>query len=215
MDGYAGYNKLQDVILVRCFTHARRKFTDAYKALGIKDQKADVASKKGIDFCNELYHVEHKLAEMTPNERYEERLKQSVPILEEFKKWLLWHKSRLMPKSSFGKAVLYCLNLWDELTNYLKDGRLEIDNNRAERSVKNYVIGRKNWLFSNTPRGAKGSATIYSIVETAKENGLNVPKYICWLLEKMPNMDIADETVLDSLLPWSPGIPDDCKLKKR
>ena len=93
----------------------------------------------------------------------------------------------ILPKSTFGQAVQYCLNQWESLTNYLKDGRLEIDNNRSERSIKPFVIGRKNWLFSNTPRGAKASAIIYSIIETAKENNVEPFNYLTYLFEKLPN----------------------------
>ena len=102
----------------------------------------------------------------------------------------------MLPKSAFGKAVTYCLNQWDKLQGYLLDGRLEIDNNRAERAIKPFVIGRKNWLFSNTPRGARISAILYSLVETAKENGLKPFEYITYLLEQVPNLN------LDSQASW-------------
>ena len=92
------------------------------------------------------------------------------------------------------------------------DGRLELDNNRSERSIKPFVIGRKNWLFSNTPRGAKASATIYSIIETAKENGLNPFAYFTWLFEELPQLaDPKDPQALDKLLPWSDALPQTCR----
>lgn len=97
-----------------------------------------------------------------------------------------------------------------QLEAFLLDGRLEIDNNRSERSIKPFIIGRKNWLFSNTPRGAKASAIIYSIVETTKENGLNPFNYLCYLFEKLPNIDISDQDALDELLPWSANLPVTC-----
>ncbi|MCG9966886.1 transposase, partial [Pelotomaculum terephthalicicum JT] len=106
----------------------------------------------------------------------------------------------------------YCLNQWDNLKNFLLDGRLEIDNNRAERSIKPFVIGRKNFLFSNTPRGARGSAIIYSIIETAKENNLKPFNYLTYLFEQLPNVDTSDATVIDSLLPWSDALPTDCRM---
>ena len=95
----------------------------------------------------------------------------------------------------------------------MKDGRLEIDNNRSERSIKPFVIGRKNWLFANTAKGAGASATIYSIVETAKENGLNPFEYLKFLFEKMPNMDLDDKQAFDEILPWSKILPKFCKAK--
>ncbi len=95
------------------------------------------------------------------------------------------------------------------------DGRLEIDNNRSERSIKPFVIGRKNWLFSNTPKGANASATIYSIVETAKENGLNPFEYLTYLFERLPNINIKDQHALDTLLPWSANLPGHCKVPNK
>lgn len=194
MDGYAGYNQLKpEVTLVGCFAHARRKFDEALNALPPSDRNKNVAAKIGLGFCNQLYAVERDLKEASPEERYEERLKRSKPILEAFSAWLHQMKDQVLPKSTFGQAVQYCLNQWESLTNYLKDGRLEIDNNRSERSIKPFVIGRKNWLFSNTPRGAKASAIIYSIIETAKENNLNPYNYLTYLFERLPNIDLKDK----------------------
>lgn len=113
-----------------------------------------------------------------------------------------------------GAAIAYCLNQWDKLVVFLHDERLELDNNRSERSVKPLVIRRKNWLFSNTPRGAKASATIYSIVETGKENGLGPLTYPTWLFEEMPQLaDLKDPAALDPLLPWSKTLPAECWLE--
>ena len=95
----------------------------------------------------------------------------------------------------------------------MQDERLELDNNRRERSIKPFVIGRKNWMFANTPRGARASAIIYSIVETAKENGLNPFHYLSYLFEKLPNQDTLDGNALDKLLPWSDSLPISCRVK--
>ena len=127
--------------------------------------------------------------------------------------WLKQKETSVLPKSSFGGAITYCLNQWNKLTAFLKDGRLEIDNNRSERSIKPFVIGRKNWLFSNTPRGATASATIYSIIETAKENGLNPFTYLQYLFEKLPNINLKDQGAMDELLPWASTLPPECRLK--
>jgi len=154
------------------------------------------------------------LKNVSDETRYLERLKRGQPIIDEFKAWLDYQKPRVLPKSAFGQAVSYCLNQWDKLLTYLADGRLELDNNRAERSIKPFVIGRKGWLFSNTPRGAKASATIYSIVETAKENGINPYQYLTYLFEQMPNLDVKDQKVLDELLPWSKSLPAKWRTKK-
>ena len=109
----------------------------------------------------------------------------------------------ILPKSLLGVAVKYALNQWEKLVRFLEDGRIEISNNRAERSIKPFVIGRKNWLFANTPKGAHASAIIYSIVETAKENLLDPYAYLTHLFEKLPNMDCNSIEALDQLLPWN------------
>jgi transposase len=209
VDGYAGYNKVPDVTLVGCWAHARRGFSDVLKSLPANSMKP-VTATEGLNFCNQLFVVERKLKELDSEERYNERLKQSKPVLDAFLSWLKIQEQKVLPKSAFGKAINYCLNQWDKLVVFLEDGRLEIDNNRSERSIKPVVIGRKAWLFANTPRGARASALIYSIVETAKANGLNPYYYLRYLFEQLPNMDMTDENALDKLLPWSTTIPVNC-----
>ena len=119
-----------------------------------------VAAREGLEFCNRLFAIERELKDKTPEERYQIRQGRSRPVLEDFWTWLKKQKAKVLPKSTFGQAVYYCLGQWDKLTAFLQDGRLEIDNNRSERSIKPFVIGRKNWLFANTPRGAKASAIV-------------------------------------------------------
>ncbi len=189
-------------------------YDKALSALPKEKQNADVASRKGLDFCNRLFALERKLKNLSAEERYHQRLKRGKPIIDEFKKWLDYQKPRVLPKSAFGSAVDYSLNQWEKLNAYLSDGRLELDNNRAERSIKPFVIGRKNWLFSNRPCGAKASAMIYSIVETAKENGINPYMYLTFLLEQLPNIDVKDQDALDKLLPWSENLPASCRTEK-
>lgn len=116
-----------------------------------------------------------------------------------------------MPKSKLGEAIGYSLKQRKYLESYLLDGRLEISNNRAERSIKPFVIGRKNWLFSNTPRGADASAVIYSLIETAKENDLNPFPYLQYLFEQLPNVDMKDPEILGKYLPWSKDLPQICR----
>lgn len=215
VDGYAGYNGLPDVILVGCWAHARRKFDEALKALPAQQRGAAVAAKEGLDFCNQLFAIERELQEATPEKRYTVRQERSRPLLEAFSAWLKYQSPRVLPKSAFGQAIHYCQNQWDKLTTFLQDGRLELDNNRSERSIKPFVIGRKNWLFANTPRGANASATIYSIVETAKENGLNPYNYLQYLFERLPNIDIQDQNALDELLPWSVALPPTCRVNNK
>ncbi len=116
----------------------------------------------------------------------------------------VWANSRMAaPKSALGKALHYLKEQWPYLSNYLKDGRLEISNNRAERSIKQFVIDRKNFLFANTPKGATGSAVMFSLIQTAIENDLDPYKYLTWLLKQAKDADLTDLKIVQTLLPWN------------
>lgn len=212
-DGYEGYTSIPEITLVGCWAHARRYFVDALKAMPPRKDAKPTTTEEGLAFCNKLFEIERELHDVTPEERYEGRLKTSKPVIDAFNAWLKHQRPRVLPKSLLGKAIQYCLNQWDKLTAFLLDGRLEIDNNRSERTIKPFVIGRKNWLFSNTPKGAASSATIYSLVETAKGNGLNPFEYLKYLFDKLPNVDITDNRVLDEFMPWSKTLPEMCRIK--
>jgi transposase len=209
VDGYAGYHVVPNVTLVGCWAHARRGFSEVLKTLPANSLKPVVATE-GLQFCNQLFSIERELKELDPQERYEKRLEKSKPVLEAFLSWLKIQETKALPKSALGKAITYCLNQWDKLVVFLEDGRLEIDNNRSERSIKSVVIGRKAWLFANTPQGARASAIIYSIVETALANGLNPYYYLRYLFEQLPNTELTDTNALDQLLPWSATLPVSC-----
>jgi hypothetical protein len=168
------------------------------------------ASHKGLEFCNRLFGIERGLHDATPDERREARLIHSSKALDEMREWLDQTARQAPPKSLLGTALTYCRNQWPALCRFLEDGRLEIDNNRSERSIKPFVIGRKNWLFANTPKGATASAVIYSIVETAKENGLSPAAYLQHLFEQLPNIDTQNPRQLDQLLPWSEVVKERC-----
>ena len=200
-DGYAGYHDLgEDITVVGCWAHLRRKFDEAVKSLPKGKSKGSSASQ-GLAYCNLLFEIEQGLADKTAEERYEERLKQAKPVLDAM---LSWANSRTAaPQSALGKAFHYLKEQWPYLTHYLKDGRLEISNNRAERSIKPFVIDRKNFLFANTPNGATGSAIMFSLIQTAIENGLDPYKYLTWLLKQAKDADLADNYFIQSLLPWN------------
>jgi transposase len=214
-DGYAGYNDIPGVKVVGCFAHARRKFTDALKAMPDKASQTTSVAQEGLDYCNRLFHIEQQLKDIEAEQRYMLRLEQSEPVLDAFEAWLKTKKKQVLPKSALGQAIAYCLNQWDKLSAFLLDGRLEISNNRGERAIKPFVIGRKNFLFSNTPKGATASAIIYSVVETAKANQLSPFQYLTYLFEKLPNIDLNNMTQLDELLPWSDTLPGSCKVPSK
>ena len=211
VDGYSGYHGIPDVVLVGCWSHARRKWTDALKSLPAAQRDGPNLIREGLDFCNRLFAIERDLRDATPEERERARRARSRPVLAAFLWWLRQQRRIALPQSPLGKAITYCLNQWTPLTNFLRDGRLEIDNNRSERSIKPFVIGRKGWLFMKTPRGAQASAIVYSLVETAKENGLNPRAYLQYLFEQLPNRDLKDPATWDDLLPWSPALPSELK----
>ena len=206
-DGYKAYRGIDDVTIVGCWAHARRKFCEAVEVLP-KEQRKRSTAETGLDYCNKLYNIETKIKDMSFEDKLKERQKHSKPLLDAF---FAWAKTlgNIAPKSKLGKAVYYLKEEEPYLRRYIEDGRLEIDNNRAERSIKPFVIGRKNWLFANTPSGAKASATIFSIIETAKENGLEPYAYLKYIFTKAPNL--KENEPIEILLPWN--APDRCRSK--
>ena len=204
VDGCSSYNDVKTATLVGCWAHARRKFVDALIVVPNEHRKdPNHLCNIAIAKIKRLFDIEDALSDATPEDRLAARNERSRPIVEDFKLWLDKESKLALPKSKIGEAITYCRNQWPKLIRFLDDGRLELDNNRAERSVKPFVIGRKNWLFANTPRGAKVSAIIYSIVETAKENGLNPFDYLKHVFE---NTKDIDPSAIDSLLPWSEAV---------
>lgn len=207
VDGYAAYEGLPGVTLSGCWSHARRKFIEAVNVLPAQSRKAGgTPAHVGLAYCDTLFKIERDLHDATPEERLAGRNVRSRAELDKMRVWLEEMEAKVLPKSALGGAVGYCRNQWSKLLTILQDGRLEIDNNRAERAIKPFVIGRKNWLFANTARGAQSSAVIYSLVETAKENGLAPFPYLTYLFEQLPNINLKDPQALDQLLPWAEPI---------
>lgn len=207
VDGYSGYHDLPHVIWAGCWAHTRRYWAEAVQTIPKSARDGPSVAREGLNFCNRLFAVERDLREKTPEERRDARRVQSAPIVAAFHAGLIRQQPTVLPKSATGKAMTYALNQWTALQTFLEDGRLEIDNNRAERRIKPFVIGRKGWLFANTPRGAKASALTYSIVDTAKENGLTPRAYLQYLFEELPNRDLTNPEIWEDLLPGSPQLP--------
>lgn len=199
-DGYDGYHKLTEhITVVGCWAHVRRKFDEALKALPANGRENSLALV-GKRYCDRLFELERESSGLSPEKRHEKRLETSKPMAEEFFTWA--DSLSAMPKSGASIAARYALSQRKYLERYLDDGRLEISNNRAERSIKPFVIDRKNFLFANTPRGAKASALMFSLIETAKENDLNPFAYLSYVFRNAPNWDIRNNAdMLQSLIP--------------
>ena len=171
-----------------------------------KDKQSSSQAAKGVAYCDKLFHFEKQFSSFTPENRFKKRERLSKPLMYEFFNWI--EHLNALPNTLLGKAVHYAKSQRKYLERYLLDGRLEISNNRAERSIKPFVIGRKNWLFSNTPDGAKASAVYYSIVVTALENGLNPFEYLSWILTNAPNLGKPGyASAIEDFLPGSAKIP--------
>lgn len=196
VDGYAGYEQTAST-LVGCMAHARRKFKEAQDA---QKNKQTGKAQWALNHIQKLYRIETQLTNKSAEEKYAIRQSEAKPLMDAFKHWLDESANQVAPKTLIGTAVHYCLNQWDKLKRYIENGDLSIDNNRAERAIKPFVIGRKNWLFSNTASGARSSAILYSLIETAKANAIDPLKYIQYLLTELPKAN--SDVDLEKYMPW-------------
>ncbi|WP_177412334.1 IS66 family transposase [Pseudomonas cavernicola] len=200
-DDYAGYNALgaqPGVERLGCWAHARRKFVEAQKVQPKgKTGRADIA----LNLINQLYSIERDLKEVGDDQRLAGRQQHSLPVLEQLKSWLEKTQPQVTAHNALGKAVNYLASNWSKLERYVEAGHLPIDNNAAERAIRPFVIGRKNWLFSDTPRGATASAQLYSLVETAKANGQEPYTWLRHVLERLPQATSVEH--YETLLPWN------------
>ena len=189
-DGYVGYDFLdadESIVHLGCWAHARRAFMDAAKAGSAKSKKigsVDVA----LGYIRKLYGIEKraKTQQLHADQLVALRHKEVKPLLDKFRKWLEKKSLQVVPKSLLGKSVSYTLDQWPRLVAYLDVGYATPDNNLAENAIRPFVVGRKNWMFAGTPEGAAASAAIYSLIETAKANGLDPYKYLRYLFENLP-----------------------------
>jgi transposase len=206
-DGYQAYHNLGEGIIVNgCWAHMRRYWEHVYESIA-ENKREGSNAERGLVYCNLLFAFEEEFQKLDPDERKEKRKKYSRPVSDDYFEWV--DTLSPLPKSLMGDAVTYARNQRGYLENIYLDGRLELSNNLAERSLRPFVQGKKQWLFSNTPNGAESSSILYSIVETAKANNLNPFQYIKYLLEMLPNITTSN---LESLLPWSETLPDICRV---
>jgi transposase len=190
-DGYNGYDALgrkAGIVMLGCWAHARRKFHEVLQAAAASVAKRRLAAEVALEFIGQLYRIEKeaRVKELSVRDICELRQQQARPVLEEFKHWLEEKAPLTPPGGLLGKAIGYTLNQWSRLIVYLDDGRLRPDNNLVENAIRPFVVGRKNWLFSGHPRGAAASAFLYSLIETAKANGLKPYAYLRYLFDQLP-----------------------------
>lgn len=200
-DGYGGYNKvssLPGIIHIACWAHARRKF-----AAIVKTTKKPSVSHYVVSMIAKLYKIEKDMKEnnLDDDKIKAYRQEHSKPILDKLKIWLLEKQPGVPPKSPLGLAISYTVDRWTLLTEFLNYGFLDIDNNFAERSIRPFTIGRKNWIFMGNERGGKAAAVFYSLIETAKANNLNTYAYFRYLMSVLPSINTADQIALKALLP--------------
>ena len=207
-DGYQGYNNLPDIKRCSCWAHVRRYFTDAIPKG--KEYYYSLPAVQGVQFCSKLFDCERysKAKKHTAEQRKQFRFEKEKPILDAFWNWL--DQQRPNKGTRLAKAVNYAQNRKDTLMTYLEDGHCSLSNNLSENAIRPFTVGRKNWLFSASPKGATASSIVYTMVEMAKANDLNTYKYLAYLLSQRPNDKMSDEQ-LEQLAPWSETVKANCQ----
>ncbi len=205
-DGYAVYDQIasaHQLVHLGCWAHCRRDFNDALQALPKNARTADQLAAQFMALIGQLYAVEAKAREhgLSPNDLLEQRQRHSVPVLGKIEALLLAHLHAVLPGSLLGKALHYLSTQWPKLTLYVTNSAYPIDNNVCENSIRPFVIGRKNWLFSDTVAGANASANLYSLLQTCAVNGVDGYQYLRALLVELPKAQSADN--YEALLPWN------------
>ena len=207
-DGYEGYTAIGSmggVIHVGCWAHARRKFDEALGAQGKNRKKGAKRTKKqskaeqGLRWIGKLYRIERETAQMSADERHRIRQEHARPIVDQIRDWLNESVGSVPPKSLTGKALGYLDKQWPKLVRYLEDGRVRMDTNLVENAIRPFVIGRKNWMFADTVRGAEASANLYSVIETTKANGIEPYAYLRHVFAELPKATKLED--IEALLP--------------
>jgi transposase len=199
VDGYEGYNGIcgsRDITRLGCWAHARRRFVQAQRA---QPKGKTGAADQALALIAQLYRVERAQADAEDLDRYRARQDQAVPVLAQLRAFLDRNQTRTAPQTALGKGLTYLANQWPHLVRYVADGAYPIDNNRAENAIRPFVIGRKNFLFSQSIPGVRANANLYSLIETAKAHGLEPHAYLHQVFERLPNAQTVEE--FEALLP--------------
>lgn len=202
-DGYQAYDKVEGVTQAGCWAHARRKFKEALDLVPKNVDPESTETYKCFSMINELFAIERKNKDCDYDQLTKIRQEESLPKADEFFNKIHELKAVALPKSHLGEAITYAYNQESKLRTYLSDGRIDISNNAAENIIRPFTVGRKNWLFMNTVKGANSSSYIYSLVESAKMNNLKPYDYFQYILDRLPDLDLTDTESLESVMPWA------------
>lgn len=205
-DGYQGYHQLPNVVLVRCWAHVRRNFFDAVPK---KKSEKEHPAEQVLKLFKQFFKKEQAWKKLEPEERVVKRATELRPVVDQLYAYL--ETIPAVPKSKLDKAIQYSFTFRDDLARIFEDGRLEVTNNHSERLVKELVMGRKNYLFSNSLEGARTSGHILSVLKTAELNGLDGIRYLTYLFEELPNLPVLCSETLDDYLPWAKRVQETCK----
>ena len=206
-DGYAGYNNIEGITHAECWAHTRRYF---YESVPLINNQMDTTAEgyKGVEYCDKLFKIKREIALLSMQEKLETRKSKSKKILENFFEWVQQTSEKIIVNNKLKKAITYALNQKKELSEFINDARIPLSNSLAERAIRPFAVHRKNWLFADSVAGAKANAVIYSLIESAKVNKLNIYKYINYLLENLSQIEnINDAENLSKYLPWSNELP--------
>ena len=215
-DAYAGYDKVPDVKRALCWSHARRYLIDSIPLDAKGKEIPGSKGAEGREYINLLFKVEDEIKDLPYEEKKQKRQDASQPILDAFWSWIEETAAMHTVNEKLTQALGYCQNQKKYLETFLEDGRIPLSNNYCEANIKAFATARRAWLFADTPRGAFANGVLYTLVESARANDLDVYEYLKHLLTEMPNNHHQkDPSVIDRLLPWSEDLPERCHLKKR
>ena len=215
-DAYAGYNKAGDYRRCLCFAHCRRYYIES---IPLDSKGREIKGSKGAEgraYIDLLFKIEKEIENLSFEEKKKKRQEASRPVLDAFWSWVEETSALHTTNELLTKALTYSTNQKKYLETFLEDGRIPLSNNLCEANIKPFATARRAWLFADTPKGATANAVLYTLVETAKANGLDAYEYLKYLLEELPNNDyLQNPEILDRYLPWSPDIPDHCRLQQK
>ena len=215
-DAYSGYEKVEHIIRSLCWAHVRRYFIESIPLDNNGKELSGSKGAEGREFINLLFKVEQEIKDLSYEEKKQKRQEASRPILDAFWSWVEKTAALATTNEKLTKALVYAQNQKKYLETFLEDGRLPISNNLCEATIRPFATARRAWLFADTPKGAKANAILYTLVESARANQLNVFEYLKYLLAEIPNSGFLEHPqILDEYLPWSKSLPEQCRLERK